>query len=126
MEAAKIAAIVNETQDALLARDIDRYVALLAEDVVVLDPAAPPLQGRAAARKFVESLVGMLSEMTFVERKVIPFGRSAAMRFTLKVKTNTGKEGVMEGVDIFEFDDADLIRKITSYYDPSALAALAG
>jgi ketosteroid isomerase-like protein len=122
----KIADIVNASQDALVERDVERYVSFLAEDVVLNDPSMPRSTGRDAARKFAEGILGLCSEIAFVDRKVFVVGRSAAMRFALRCRTASGKEAVLEGVDIFEVNEAGLIQQCTSYYDPSPMAALMG
>jgi ketosteroid isomerase-like protein len=121
-----VADVVNASQDALVERDVDRYLSLLAEDVILDDPSMPRSTGREAARKFAEGLLGMCSEIAFLDRKVFVAGRSAAMRFTLRCRTASGKEAVVEGIDIFEVNEAGLLQSCKSYYDPSPLAALMG
>ncbi|HZF55793.1 MAG TPA: nuclear transport factor 2 family protein [Polyangiaceae bacterium] len=122
----KIADIVNASQDALVERDVDRYLSFMAEDVVLNDPTMPPTTGRDGARRFVEGILGLCSELAFVDRKVFVSGRSAAMRFTLRCRTASGKEALLEGVDVFEVNEAGLIQQCASYYDPSPMAALMG
>ncbi len=122
----KIADIINASQDALVERDVDRYLSFMAEDIVINDPSAPRTTGRDGARKFMEGLLGLCSEIAFVDRKVFVVGRSAAMRFALRCRTASGKEALIEGVDIFEVNEAGLIQRCTSYYDPSPMAALMG
>jgi ketosteroid isomerase-like protein len=121
-----IADIVIASQDALVGHDVDRYAALLAEDVIVEDPTVPQMVGREAARKFVEGVLAMCPTIAFVDRKVFVFGRSAALRFTLRFRTTSGKEVVVEGVDVFEVNEAGLIQRCRSYYDPGPFAALMG
>lgn len=121
-----VADIVNASQDALVARDIDKYLSFVSEDVVLLDPTTPRATGRDAARRSVEGLLALCSEIAFTDRKVFLLGKSVAMRFTLRVRTVSGKEGSLEGIDIFEVNDGGLIQAMTSYYDLSQLAALTG
>jgi len=122
----KIADIVNASQYALFERDISRYLSFLADDVVLNEPSVPPTIGRDGARRFAEGILGLCSEIVFVDRKVFVSGRSAAMRFMLRCRTASGKEALLEGVDIFEVNEAGLIQQCTSYYDPSPMAALMG
>jgi ketosteroid isomerase-like protein len=121
-----VAAVINASQDALVERDVDRYVSLMAEDVAIDDPSAPRTTGREAARKFAEGLLGLCSEVAFLDRKVFVAGRSAAMRFTLRCRTASGKEAVVDGIDVFEVNEAGLVQSCKSYYDPTPLGALMG
>ncbi|HLM71204.1 MAG TPA: nuclear transport factor 2 family protein [Polyangiaceae bacterium] len=119
-----VADIVIASQDAVIERNVDRYASFLAEDVVIDDPTMPQLVGRDAARKFVEGIVATCPEIAFADRKVFVSGRTAAMRFTLRFRTTSGKEALVEGVDVFEVNEAGLIQHLKSYYDPGPFAAL--
>ncbi|AUX34784.1 MULTISPECIES: glutathione binding-like protein [Sorangium] len=64
------------------------------------------------------------SEIEFLDRKVFPLGLGAAMRFTLRTRTAHGRDGTLDGVDVFELNEQRKIAKITSYLDaPGASAA---
>lgn len=115
--------VVTASQDALVERDIQKYLSCLAEDVVLEDPSTPPVRGRDAARHFIGGLLGAFSRIAFTERKLLPLGNRVAMRFTMAFTTMAGKPGALEGVDVFEFDDAGKIARMASYYDLDALAA---
>lgn len=121
-----IADIVNASQDALAARDVEKYLSFVADDVVLLDPTTPRATGRDAVRKSVEGLLALCSEIAFADRKTFIVGKSVAMRFTLRLRTVSGKEGSLEGIDVFELNDDGLIQAMTSYYDMSQLGALTG
>jgi ketosteroid isomerase-like protein len=120
----KITEVIAASQDALVAFDLDRYLSLFAEDAEVIDPSLPPLRGRDALRAFLGGFTSLLRSMRFVDRKIFAFGRSAAMRFSVEVVATNGNTMLWEGVDVFEFDEHDRIRRVTSYYDPASLAAL--
>lgn len=121
-----IVELVHASQDALVARDIDSYLALLADDVVLDDPAAPPLRGHEGARELLSSLLAGLPELAFVERKVWARGDRATMYFRLRFTSVTGKQGELEGIDLFEFNSAGKIQRLTSFYDAAAMAAAFG
>ena len=116
----KIGDIVHASQEALARRDIEAYLALFADDLVGHDVRGH-FQGKDHLRHHVEGLLGLFVEFGFRERKVYTNGRTVAMRFTIEAKTQAGGAVVVEGVDVFEFDDQDRIRKVTSFYDPSAV-----
>lgn len=115
--------IVAASQDALAAGDFDRYLSLLAADVEVTDPLAS-LRGREAVRQHLGEMFGSVKTVTFLERKLFRSGRKVAMKFTLRLETHAGREGTFEGIDVFEFDDAHAIARITSFFDPTSVAAL--
>jgi ketosteroid isomerase-like protein len=117
----QIVALVNRSQDLLMAGDFDGYVALFAENAVVLEPTGAVIEGRAHIREHVRQIASAFQSIEFVERKVFATGASAAMRFTLRLKLSEDRQVVMEGVDVFEFDEELRIHRATSYYDPTAL-----
>ncbi|XXX73108.1 glutathione S-transferase N-terminal domain-containing protein [Sorangium sp. So ce134] len=121
----EIVKIIHASQDALVARDVDAYLALLSDDVVVCDPSTPRLVGRDAVRRYVEGLLASFTEVEFLDRKVFPLGLGAAMRFTLRTKTADGRDGTLDGVDVFELNEQRKIAKITSYLDATGASAAA-
>ncbi|WP_437807338.1 glutathione S-transferase N-terminal domain-containing protein [Sorangium sp. So ce1078] len=123
MEENEIAKIINASQDALVAGDVDAYLAMMSDDVVVCDPSTPRLVGRDAVRRYIEGLLASFSEIAFLDRKVFPLGLGAAMRFTLRTRTADGRDGTLEGVDVFELNEQRKIAKITSYFDAPGAGA---
>jgi ketosteroid isomerase-like protein len=116
----KLTEIVLASQDAIMARDVEKYLSFFTDDVEGSDPASPPFHGKEGLRTHVGHLLAALTEMRFLDRKAFPNGKGVALRFAIEAKAG-GKTLVIEGVDVFEFDDEDKIRRVTSYYDPSAL-----
>lgn len=115
---------VNASQDALVERDIQKYLSLLAEDVVLEDASASnPIRGRDSARHFIGGLLGAFSELKFTERTALLLGGRVALRFTLEFKTAAGKPGSFAGVNVFEFDEAGKITRLANFYDLDTLAA---
>ena len=117
--------IVEESQEALVAGDVDRYLSLLATDIEADDPAGS-VRGHDGVREHLAAMFSRARSISFLERKLFPSGRKVAMKFTLRIETTTGREGVFEGVDVFELDETHAIHKITSFYDGAALARLLG
>ncbi|EYF00485.1 nuclear transport factor 2 family protein [Chondromyces apiculatus] len=115
--------IVNASQDALLAGNVERYLALFAEDVISAGPVSPPSRGRAALKHHVEALLAGFSSIRFVERQVFAVGRSAALRYSLEAESHSGKPVRLTGVDVFEIDEDSRIHRVTSYFDPAALTS---
>jgi len=120
----KITEIIAASQDALVALDVDRYLSVFAEDVEIIDAGMPPLQGLDALRAFLGGFTGLVRSMRFLDRKIFPLGRAAAMRFSLEIVGTNGNTVLWEGVDVFELDEHERIRRVTSYYDPASLAPL--
>jgi limonene-1,2-epoxide hydrolase len=118
--------IVAAFQDALAARDVDQYVAHLAENITVEEPGMPRLEGRPNARALFEGLAGACREIVFLERKLYAVDRSVGMRFALRLTSTAGGTATLEGVEIFDLNEQGEIERIKAYYDPSPLAGLAG
>lgn len=122
---AKIIDIINATQDALIRKDLGAYLAHLAADVTMQDPIAPPVHGLDAAREHLERMVAQMGEVAFLERKIFAVGKSAAMKYTLKITIPGGPAATVEGVDVFDLDEDNKIKRIASYWNPTDLAPAA-
>lgn len=117
--------VVKASQDALAAGDLDKYVSMLALDVVARDPVAS-VTGRDGVRQHLSALFASARSVSFLERKLYLTGNKVAMKFTLRLETIAGREGTFEGIDVFELNDGGQIQRITSFYNPGDLAGLFG
>jgi steroid delta-isomerase len=95
-------------------RDVDRLVALFAEDAVIEDPYGGTrhnISGRAAIREFYEFVVAK----TRMELRVVTGsgGNAAAMA----VRAHVGND-VVDNISVALFDEAGLILRYTTYWGP--------
>jgi ketosteroid isomerase-like protein len=117
-----IVRLVHRSQELLMAGDVDGYVALFAENAVVFEPTGAVIEGRKHIGEHARQIISMLGRAEFLEQKVFVTGTNAAMRFTVRFQNGQGGHTMVEGVDVFEFDEQSRIRRVTSYYDPSVLS----
>jgi ketosteroid isomerase-like protein len=117
----EIRAKLDEYTDAYQARDLDRLMALFADDAeVTLAPGT--FRGKDAIRKLYE-WDAKLSPAVRVRDSgigVLVSGRTAVRERVISL-TYEGIPYEEEAATIYEFDDAGLIRRQRSYYDKLAL-----
>lgn len=118
--------------DAWNARDLDRFVELLTEDVEWYDPAmaVPPARGRAAVREFAETILEAFPDFRYtVEGPVCaaPDGSRYAIVWRISATHEnalrplgyapTGRHASFEGVDVLDIRDGKVAR-IRTAFDP--------
>lgn len=116
--------------DAWNARDLDRYVAMLAEDVEWYDPAMPnpPARGRAAVRAFSESVLRAFPDFTYEVLGplcVSADGTHCAVHWRITAShlapltppgyAPTGRTMHQEGIDLLEFRGNQVARILTCF-----------
>jgi ketosteroid isomerase-like protein len=108
---------IEEYRAAYQDRDLERLLALFADDAVFIW-AAGTFRGKAAIRKVLEQDVRASPTATVRDTGlgILVAGRSVVWerQVTLTVKGVPVRE---DAVTILEFDDAGLIRQFRSYYD---------
>ena len=124
--------IANRLLDAWNARDLDRFTALLSEDVEWYDPAMPqpPVRGRAAVRQFSETVLEAFPDFHYEvdapvctsadgSRCVIVWRISATHRNPLRPLgyAPTGRRASFEGVDVLDIRGGEITR-IRTAFDP--------
>lgn len=99
-------------------KDRERFIALLAEDVVQYEPVGSPAnRGRAAVTGFFDGAFEVLDRVEFRVTDLVITGDEAAMAFHITAHKKDG--GVIQdrGIDTFKVDDAGLITEIKGYHD---------
>lgn len=103
---------VNAYINALNNDDLDAICALYADDAVVEDPVGtPPHKGQDAIRAFYSKStgIGIKAELTGAIR--CPGNDAAAFPFKV-----TSPMGVIEIIDVFEFDAAGKVVSMKAYW----------
>jgi len=140
MNDTEVRSLVNDLVNAWNDRDMDRFASHLDEDVVWNDPAMlyGPAEGRAAVRKFSESVLRAFPDFSYRVREPICIAQSGSrcvVPWEIRA-THTGRLDhlgfaptnqviTMCGVDVLEMTDAKVAR-IETYFDvvPAAAQAL--
>ncbi len=133
---AQTAKVVEDLLQAWNARDLDRFVSFLAEDVSWHDLGMlhPPEVGRAAVHRFSELVLRAFPDFTFTLRGPVcfaPDGGSCCVPWTITA-TNagpyeppglapTGRKLRFDGFDYVVFRDG-LISRIETRFDPAEVS----
>jgi steroid delta-isomerase-like uncharacterized protein len=128
--------IANRLLDAWNARDLDRFVALLSEDVEWYDPAMvqPPARGRAAVREFSESIFEAFPDFRYeVDAPMCTAADGSRCAIVWRVTAThqnalrplgyapTGRRASFEGIDLLDIRNGEVTRIRTSF-DPIVVA----
>jgi len=118
--------------DAWNARDINEFVALLADDVEWYDPAMPdpPARGRAAVRAFAEGVLRAFPDFRYEVRPPIcasADGSRCAIVWRITAShlgpldppgyAPTGRQTTIDGVDVLDVREGRITRILTAF-DP--------
>ena len=104
--------------------DPSSSAACFAEDAIAHDPyGSPPYQGLQAVRDFFGGVANALQDVTVEAERIHIAGNRAAVVFRGKGSGKNGKSVHVEGIDVFEFNDAGRISALWSYWDSVAVLA---
>ena len=127
--------------DAWNARKLDDFIGLLAADIEWYDPAMPepPARGRAAVRAFAEEILRAFPDFTYEIQPPIcsaPDGSRCAIVWRISAShlhafgplgyAPTGRQGIIEGVDVIDIRDGRVVRILTAFDVFSAAEQLLG
>src|SRR5256885_6634357 len=88
---------------AIRAMDADAFANSFAEDGTTYDPVGSPgITGRDGIREFLISIGKNFKSVALTEDDVFVAGNSAAVKWTGKGTSATGKDGNFEGIEWFE------------------------
>ncbi|MDQ3987920.1 MAG: ester cyclase [Actinomycetota bacterium] len=109
---------------AISSGDIEAVLGFYTDDSTGYEPGLPePMRGLAQLRQFFEQLMGPFDHLCVIDDEVFTAENRAAVRWTGRGVSKSGKLVRFQGVDTYEFDDAGKIRNQWAYYDPAAVAA---
>ena len=109
---------------AIRAMDADAFANSFAEDGTTYDPVGSPgITGREALREFFNSIVKNFKSVSLTEDSVFVAGNGAAVKWTGKGTSTTGKEVNFEGIDIIEVNEDGKIQTVRAYWNPAEMIA---
>ena len=109
---------VAEYFSAIRARDVERCLAVYAQDAEQHDPyGTPPYVGKDAIRGFLTMIFSGFTELSLMEEGVYTGGNSAAAKWSGRAVARTGKSVMFEGVDVIDCDEAGKIVKVRAFWD---------
>ena len=114
--AEQVRAAVDGYAQSFVTADRDRFLSILAPDVVQEEPAgSTPNQGVAALSAFWDTLWSGLEAIEFESRELYVAGDEAALVFTIVQRTKAGGQVTIDGVDTFRIDDQGRIAHIRGF-----------
>ena len=128
--------VANRLLDAWNARDLDKFVALLSEDVEWYDPgmAQPPARGRVSVREFSEAILEAFPDFRYeVEAPICTAADGSRCAIVWRITAThqnalrplgyapSGRRASFEGVDVLDIRNGEITRIRTSF-DPVAAA----
>jgi uncharacterized protein (TIGR02246 family) len=115
------AAVFERRRDAWLREDLDAYIRLFADDVVLETPMGEAVHGREAYTALVRRSYEALAPVSFVFHEIAARGPKVLAEWTITMRVRAdGREISYRGMSICELSDG-LIRTWREYYDPSHL-----
>lgn len=109
---------------AIRAMDAEAFANSFAEDGTTYDPVGTPgVTGREAIRDFLISIAKNFKSVSLTEDSVFIAGNGAAVKWTGKGTSTTGKEVNFEGIDVFEVNEDGKIQTVRAYWNPAEMIA---
>jgi ketosteroid isomerase-like protein len=114
--AEQVRAAVEGYAQSFVMADRDRFLSVLAADVVQEEPAgSTPNHGVDALSGFWDSLWSNLQAIKFESRELYVAGDEAALVFTIVQHLKSGGRVTIDGVDTFRIDDQGRIAHIRGF-----------
>lgn len=118
---------VTEYFAAIRAGDVERWVNTFAPDAISHDPVGtPPMQGHAALRQFLTHIGASFQSVSLTEDAIFANGNSAAVKWTGKATSHSGKSVNFEGVDVIDCNDKGKITLVRAFWNAAPVMAIAG
>jgi hypothetical protein len=103
------------------ARDREAWLRTFATDAIQEDPVGVPVRrGHREIGGFWDREMARHRSIEIIPREIFVIDREAAMVWTINGVTDEGPVS-FDGVDVFQFDDAGLIRSVRAYWERSSL-----
>jgi steroid delta-isomerase len=120
----KISRAVRAYFLAIRAMDADGFANTFAEDGTTFDPVGTPgITGHDAIREFLASICKNFKTVGLTEESVFVAGNGAAVKWTGRGISATGKEVNFEGIDVFEVNADGKIQTVRAYWNPAEMIA---
>lgn len=109
---------------AIREKDQKAWVNTFAEDAISHDPVgALPIVGHEKLAEFFQSITAAFKEVGLTEDRVFVAGNGAAVKWTGRGVSQSGKNVQFEGIDIFEVNEAGKIQTLHAYWNPAEMVA---
>jgi uncharacterized protein (TIGR02246 family) len=111
-------ALFERRRDAWLREDVQGYLDLFADDVVLQTPARPPVHGRAAYERLVRASLDHVRPVSFDFHHLAVHGDTVLAEWTIGLEVRAdGRSISYRGMSVCELRDG-LIQSWREYFDP--------
>lgn len=119
-----VKATVTSLFAAMQARDFDTWLTYFADDVKNYNPVGtPPLQGHEAMKRVFQNTVGGFTDWKLTSESMFVAGNEAAVKYTATGKLKNGKLVIIDGISVYEVNDAGKVQTVRAYWHPAEVAA---
>ncbi|MFN2579264.1 MAG: nuclear transport factor 2 family protein [Pyrinomonadaceae bacterium] len=109
---------------AIRAMDPDAFANAFAEDGTTHDPhGSTAVTGRAGLREFFQSICKNFKSVALNEDSIFIAANAAAVKWTGKGTSTSGREVNFEGIDVIEVNQDGKIQAIHAYWNPAEMIA---
>ena len=109
---------------AIRAMDAEAFANCFAEDGTTYDPVGSEgITGRAALSEFLTSICKNFKSVGLTEDSVFVAGNGAAVKWSGKGTSKSGKEIRFEGIDVIEINQDGKIQNLHAYWNPAEMIA---
>ena len=116
--------LVTAYYDNLQSMNLAGWVELFTEDALIYDPVGkPPSRARENAQAFFGLLSMAFEKLELSQDSIFITGDGAAVKWTMRGLGKSGKQGVAEGISVFEMQESGKIQQVSSYWDDAAMMA---
>jgi uncharacterized protein (TIGR02246 family) len=120
VDRAEAVRLFEKRRDAFLAEDLEAYVSLFAEDMLLQTPTSE-VRGRAAYREMVRRAYDAMRPVSFEFHEIAVHESRVLAEWTITLAVRADdSERAYRGMSICELDDG-LIRWWREFYDPALL-----
>lgn len=125
-ETAHAHSMIRDYFAAIRARDRAAWCAAFETEGEMIDPAgSEPRRGHQVLADFFDGFVALFAVLDFAPHEIYVCGGSAAVCWEARCVARSGAEARASGVDVFEFGASGRIRRLTGWWDPAPLLAIA-
>ena len=120
----RVSRVVQNYFLAIRAMDAEAFANSFAEDGTTYDPVGTPgITGRQGLREFFASICKNFKSVGLTEDSVFIAGNGAAVKWTGKGTSNSGREVRFEGIDVIEVNEDGKIQTVHAYWNPAEMIA---
>lgn len=102
----------------------ERWVDLFSEDAVSYDPVGhPPSKVHEEFQEFFRRLQAVFDQIEPTTEHVFIAGNEAAVKWTMRGDSKSGKSVTFEGITVFEVSEAGKIQILRAYWNPATMMA---